>query len=90
MWFVLFKIVVNSVGWRLPCRSGPPVDGPKDPRPRVLSLPRRFDGDPNKLTFWLSSRLNFVTKSDKILVTRVSVHGFEAENGLDHHDHCFN
>ena len=29
--------------------SGPPVDGPKDPRPRVLSLPGRFVGDPASL-----------------------------------------
>ena len=42
MWFVLFKIFV-------PCRSGPPVDGPKDPWPRVLSLPGRFVGDPASL-----------------------------------------
>ena len=27
-------------------RSGPPVDGPKDPWPRVLSLPEWFVGDP--------------------------------------------
>ncbi len=26
--------------------SGPPVDGPKDPWPRVLLLPERFVGDP--------------------------------------------
>ncbi len=30
-------------------RSGPPVDGPKDPWPRVLSLPERFVGDPASL-----------------------------------------
>ena len=30
-------------------RSGPPVDGPKDPWPRVLSLPGRFIGDPASL-----------------------------------------
>ncbi len=29
--------------------SGPPVDGPKDPWPRVLSLPERFVGDPASL-----------------------------------------
>ncbi len=29
--------------------SGPPVDGPKDPWPRVLSLPERFVGDPVSL-----------------------------------------
>ena len=34
MWFVL---------------SGPPVDGPKDPWPRVLSLPGRFVWDPASL-----------------------------------------
>ena len=39
----------NSAGWRLPCRSGPPVDGPKDPWPCVLSLPERFVGDPASL-----------------------------------------
>ncbi len=27
----------------------PPVDGPKDPWPRVLSLPERFVGDPASL-----------------------------------------
>ncbi len=43
VWFVPFKI------WRLPCRSGPPVDGPKDPWPRVLSLPERFVGEPASL-----------------------------------------
>ncbi len=42
--------LVNSAGWRLPCRSGPPVDGPKDPWPRVLSLPGRFVGDPASLS----------------------------------------
>ncbi len=42
-------VLVNSAGWRLPCRSGPPVDGPKDPWPRVLSLPGRFVGDPASL-----------------------------------------
>ena len=36
---------VSSTGWRLRCRSGPPVDGPKDPWPCVLSLPGRFVGD---------------------------------------------
>ncbi len=30
-------------------RSGPPVDGPNDPWPRVLSLPGRFVGDPASL-----------------------------------------
>ena len=30
----------------VPCRSGPPVDGPKDPWLHVLSLPERFVGDP--------------------------------------------
>ncbi len=30
-------------------RSGPPVDGPKDSWPRVLSLPERFVGDPASL-----------------------------------------
>ncbi len=30
-------------------RSGPPVDGPKDPWPRVLSLPGWFVGDPASL-----------------------------------------
>ncbi len=30
-------------------RSGPPVDGPKDPWPRVLSLAGRFVGDPASL-----------------------------------------
>ncbi len=39
----------KSAGWRLPCRSGPPVDGPKDPWPHVLSLPERFVGDPASL-----------------------------------------
>ena len=29
--------------------SGPPVDGPKDPWPPVLSLPGRFVGDPASL-----------------------------------------
>ncbi len=29
--------------------KGPPVDGPKDPWPRVLSLPGRFVGDPASL-----------------------------------------
>ena len=28
---------------------GPPVDGPKDPWPRVLSLPEWFVGDPVSL-----------------------------------------
>ena len=37
MRFVLFKFL---------SRSGPPVDGPKNPWPRVLSLPGRFVGDP--------------------------------------------
>ncbi len=37
----LFKIFI--------CRSGPPVDRPKDPWPRVLSLPERFVGDPASL-----------------------------------------
>ena len=32
------------------CRSGPPVDGPKDPWPRVLSLPEQFVGDPASLS----------------------------------------
>ncbi len=41
--------MVNSAGWRLPCRSGPLVDGPKDPWPGVLSLPGRFVGDPTSL-----------------------------------------
>ncbi len=31
------------------CRSGPPVDGPKDPWRCVLSLPERFVGDPASL-----------------------------------------
>ncbi len=35
-----FKIF--PLGGYLPCRSGPPVDGPKDPWPHVLSLPGRF------------------------------------------------
>ena len=30
-------------------RSGPPVAGPKDPWPRVLLLPERFDGGPASL-----------------------------------------
>ncbi len=29
--------------------SDPPVDAPKDPWPRVLSLPERFVGDPASL-----------------------------------------
>ena len=29
--------------------TGPPVDGPKDPWPHVLSLPGRFIGDPASL-----------------------------------------
>ncbi len=29
--------------------GGPPVDGPKDPWPLVLSLPERFVGDPVSL-----------------------------------------
>ncbi len=33
----------------LACWSGPPVDGPKDPWLRVLSLPGRFVGDPASL-----------------------------------------
>ncbi len=40
---------LSSAGWRLPCRSDPPVDGPKDPWPRVLSLPGRFVEDPASL-----------------------------------------
>ena len=44
MWFVPFKIVY--LGGYLAC---PPVDGPKDPWPRVLSLPERFVGDPASL-----------------------------------------
>ncbi len=36
-------------GLDLPCRSGPPVDGLKDPWPRVLSLPEWFVGDPASL-----------------------------------------
>ncbi len=39
-------LLVSSAGLRLPRRSGPPLDGPKDPWPRVLSLPERFVGDP--------------------------------------------
>ena len=35
VWFVS---LVSSAGWRLPSRSGPNMDGPKDPWPRVLSL----------------------------------------------------
>ncbi len=46
---ILWRAMVSSAGWRLPCRSGPPVDGPKDPWPRVLSLPERFVGDPASL-----------------------------------------
>ena len=42
----VFMLVVR---FRLPCRSGPPVDRPKDPWPRVLSLPGRFVGDPASL-----------------------------------------
>ena len=41
--------IVKCLTWRLPCRSGPPVDGPKDPWPRVLSLPERFVPDPASL-----------------------------------------
>ncbi len=41
--------LVNSAGWRLPRRSGPPVDGPKDLWSRVLSPPGRFVGDPAPL-----------------------------------------
>ncbi len=64
MQFVLFKFLsrwlpnlliykglnVYSIayGKRL-VRSGPPVDGPKDHWPRVLSLPGRFVGDPASL-----------------------------------------
>ncbi len=33
------EVLVNSAGWRLPCRSGP----------RVLSLPGQFVGDPASL-----------------------------------------
>ena len=41
MRFVPFKIF---------CLGGyPPVDGPKDPWPRVLSLPEWFVGDPVSL-----------------------------------------
>ncbi len=48
---VLVKSKANQVRSfkRLPCRSCPPVDGPKDPWPRVLSLPRWFVGDPASL-----------------------------------------
>ena len=42
-------------------RSGPPVDGPKDPWPRVLSLPERFVGDPASL-----ARDKTLTTSPKI------------------------
>ncbi len=42
-------VLVNSAGCRLSCRSGPPVDRPKDPWLRVLSLPGRFVGDPASL-----------------------------------------
>ena len=32
-------VLVNSAGWRLPCRSGPPVDGPKYPWPVSCRCP---------------------------------------------------
>ena len=46
--FVPFKIFYLG-GYLAYCRSGPPVDGPKDSRPCVLSLPERFIGDPTLL-----------------------------------------
>ncbi len=39
--------VAHEMSGATVCRSGPPVDGPKDPWPRVLSLPKRFVGDPD-------------------------------------------
>ncbi len=52
LWFVPFKICYLG-GYLacllLPCRSGQPVNGPKDPWPRVLSLPEWFVGDPASL-----------------------------------------
>ncbi len=44
VWFVPFKIFY--LGGYLAC---PPVDGPKDPWPCVLSLPEWFVGDPVSL-----------------------------------------
>ncbi len=42
-----FVPILNlCLGGYLAC---PPVDGPKDPWPRVLSLPERFGGDPASL-----------------------------------------
>ena len=35
-------VLVNSAGWRLPCTSGPPVDGPKDPWSRSLETSPRW------------------------------------------------
>ena len=50
--FFKFCILVSSSGWRLPSRSSPPVNRPKDPWPCVLSLAGaqvRFVGDPASL-----------------------------------------
>ncbi len=58
-------------------RSGPPVDGPKDPWPHVLSLPERFVGDPASL-----ARDNIL---DKILV------GFYYNaNSMQYQNDCLN
>ncbi len=44
----LSKTVESNVRF-VPFRSGPPVDGPKDPWHGVLPLPGRFVGDPASL-----------------------------------------
>ncbi len=35
----MLDIWLSSAGWRLPRRSTPPVNGPKDPWPHLFSLP---------------------------------------------------
>ncbi len=47
--FVSSSFFNFCLGSYLACRSGPPVDGPKDLWPRVLSLPGGFVGDPASL-----------------------------------------
>ncbi len=62
---------------RIKCavHSFPPVDGPKDPWPRVLSLPRRFVGDPASL-----ARDNIVTCQKRGLQGRFRFRNLDSES----------
>ncbi len=46
------KSWLDLILWRLPRRSSPPVNGPKDPWPRVLSLPGAQCGLLDTLSRW--------------------------------------